>query len=47
MRFMAILLALQQSPCPVGRARLRPPFEAQNYKLDSKETNEWRVEWVD
>jgi hypothetical protein len=35
MRFMAILLALQQSPFPVGRARPRPPFDAQNYKLES------------
>jgi hypothetical protein len=36
MRFMAILLALQQSPSPVGRARPQPPFEAPDYKLDSK-----------
>jgi hypothetical protein len=38
MRFTAILLALQQLPSPVGRAPPRPPFEALDYKLDSKET---------
>jgi hypothetical protein len=33
MRFTANLLALRQSPSPVGRARPRPPFEAPGLQI--------------